>query len=351
MSLEGLGNINTRNDSCTITGPLESSTNGQVFIEDKRLLADGSVMFETSEQYTEYLASWLKGTGVANTDETTIDWYGFKGIKASVIGDKQNQVYVVVGSLTLENLRQLIVNMEAYNPKHNVSTVAVCFCDLTQAETARAKALDIEITGNEGIREINNAITSRLPYLSLSDKFENKLAKALNNKYRQSNESITPNTVTSSFGFNGLSELGKSVTDAFKEGFNQLKGSVTSAVAAVAPLKHNNNTQCLTQGNNTQAIESIEGASQESVYANGEPEVIIEDKNEIKNTDTEIVTPGTLDKPTTNLTKQMVGQDIVTPGTMDKEYQTTYEKADQGFVVDTQGEVVENNDKVSLTKE
>lgn len=343
QGLEGLGNINTKNDSCTITSPLMTSES-LTFVEDQRLLSNDKERFKDLSEYVDYLYTWLQNSGVVDISNGITDWYGFKAIQAVVINDREKQKYMVVGCITLENIQQLILNIENSNPKPSIPTVAICFYDSMYAESQRAKAIDMEVVGNESIREINGAITSSLPYLSIGKRFENKLAKALNDKYRSDNTAVVT-TFTSE-----LTETGNSIISSFKEGLNQLTSSVQSAVGICQSTIRNKGLTS-TEKEKLQLTDQLKDSIDVRQEGMVTPEVIIEKSGDT--TTENRATPGTLDGPSVILTKQQTGEDIVTPGTMDKINQTTYEPAEQGFVVNTTAVVRDSDEKivVSLDKE
>lgn len=348
QGLEGLGNINTKNDSCTITSPLMTSE-CSTFVEDKRLLSNDKERFKNLSEYADYLYTWLQNSGVVDVSNGITDWYGFKAIQTVVINDRENQKYMVVGCITLENVQQLILNIENSSPKPSIPTVAICFYDSMYAESQRAKAIDMEVVGNESIREINGAITSSLPYLSIGKRFENKLAKALNDKYRSDNTAVVT-TFTSE-----LTETGNSIISSFKEGLNQLVSSVQGAVGICQSVVQNKGLPNTEKEKLKLPDSQVVDKPKDSISVEQDnmmvPEVVIE-KSEDTITENR-ATPGTLDGQSVILNKQQTGEDIVTPGTMDKINQTTYEPAEQGFVVDTTAVVRDSEEKivVSLDKE
>lgn len=347
QGLEGLGNINKVNESCTITSPLMTNS-GTTFVEDKRLLVAELEKFGSADEYTNYLYEWLQRSGVVDVSNGITDWYGFKAIQTVVVNDRENQKYMVVGCVTIENVQKIIVTIENSSPKPSIPTVAICFSDSLYAESSRGKAIDVEVMGNEAIREINSAITSTLPYISVGKRFENKIAKALNAKYKSTNGNCT-NNITSD-----LSDAGNSIVSSFKEGINQLAGSIQGAIGFVQTTVKNKSLASIekeilqlpengaTEGVVTGVPVDNAMTSQEGVVMS---EVSIEKQEQAEPENR--ATPGTMDGPSVILTKQQTGEDIVTPGTMDKVDQTEYEPAEQGFIVETTAEVQDSSSDIS----
>ena len=365
--LEGLGNINTRNDSCTVGTPLQS--NDFVTVKaDNRLLSNDISQFSSTEQFGNYLIDWFQKTGVVEiteVDTTTKQLVGGYSAFGAVLEPDVNTRYCIVGCLTIDNVRNLISSIDRSTIMPNSRIVAICFADAIQMEKNKAKKINMEIIGNETIREINSAITSSLPYIASNNSFGYKIASTLNGKYRADNRG--------NFGgiANNLSSASGSIVNSFKEGFTQLKDSVVGAVNSLGGVKkqlglgtsENSNNAIPQIGGNeeiTKEQETIQRVTQNEqiimpkTMANIEPEVMtseqsIEPEVTIEKPSEDVpygtdLTPGTLDGPKADLTKQMIGEDIVTPGTLEKENETEYEKVEETF--ETTGVVVETDTTV-----
>ena len=310
--LDGLGIINTKNDSATVGSPLQSATGG--INADTRLLDLGLTVSQTDE-FTEYVKNWAGNTGVAqlyNCEPSLANVGGAFGLKLDC---DESIVYNIVPCADSELAKQIYQSLTS--GEHTQKCVLVCPHTFEYNDIRKGLSLGVELLGYNEAQEINSAITSPVTYLAVGESFVHKISKALNSIYCKHNSEMAMNRVKETFTGDGNGTGG--IAEALKQGFDQLKSSVLGAVG--------NKSDFYIQQKEKIRLPDITSSETNGVTIEQEENFSVPEYGTN-------ITAGTMggDEYTPSLAES--GEDIVTCGTLSRDENTIY----------TTGEEVESTD-------
>ena len=324
-NFNGLGIVNTKNDSCTVGTPLSTDQFANVK-KDDRLIETDSTIFTDVGVFSEYIRNWFMKTGVVNISEVTDvcvcenSQYSF-GV--TMLSDASRCTYIVVPTLSADRTVEVVNRLKASATKPNNVVVCISYGFIPDDMKRLCHSIGIQIIDNNEIYDINGAICSTMPYLGVGNRLHNKLAKELNAVYKVANKQ------QDTFQ-DDIKSIGSDFVNSFKEGFGQLKESLFSAIGIGDTLA--NKTPKAIEGGNTPNIPaSFTPNTPNTSNTMSTPEF---------GTD---ITPGTMAGPELEYDERRCGDDIVTPGTLDKP------EIAGGNVIHVQGVVLDKAEEVSET--
>jgi len=271
--LEGLGVLNSGSKGGTVETPTDILHKNPM---DSRLFEVDCNKFESMTGFADYTKNWFTQTGVMQISDADMNFAQSIGhmqlFNAVVLNDQASTVYTIAPCYdysTAKNFIQAVSNVQN-RPTNKI--IVIAYFNFNQTDTDMAKSMGIELFGYDAMYDVNNAITSSMTYLSVGSNFYNKLAKQLNNKYKSSNGSIG-----SSAGAD-MSGVGNDIASSFKEGFEQLKGSITGLFAGLGSKK-NQPQQTMVQPQQTMVDDTIqEPDSNVQPFVNNDTPVVSIDK-------------------------------------------------------------------------
>jgi len=187
--------------------------------------------FSTLDSYYTYLRQWFNNTGIVTVQDTT------ETIKAKLnyaymfdigFANSGNKTHAVVACHDIEAAKSFLSNCRA--GKFSEPALLFCFYNFDNSDKRIAANNNIELVGISEMYDLNNAITSVFGGLSIGNTLLGRIQKGLRDKFKNQR----PITDVAQ---NSVSEAGEGLMSAISDGFEQLKGSLMSALAAVGAGK------------------------------------------------------------------------------------------------------------------
>ena len=347
--LQGLGILNTKNDSATVGSPLQTVTNSVNI--DTRLI-DLSMALSQSDGFAKYVRSWAENTGVATLCDCEQSVMSIPGVFGLKLLSEETAVYNIIPCDNIEVARQIYQTLTSGSNTHTHKCVLVCPYTFEFNDIRKGSSLGVELLGYNEAQEINSAITSSMPYLAVGSTFVHKICKSLNSVYSKHNSDMALNRVKEAFTGDVGGDGG--IIGSFKQGFGQLKSSVLGALGSKSDINTSEKEKLiLPEMNNENQYNGNEGVTIEQTPS-----------FDVPNYGTNI-TAGTMGGDERIPSPAESGEDIVTCGTMSKNENEIYvageevstpvnvniEKIAEAEVVEQVNSVaVENTVTVSLDK-
>lgn len=224
MSLEGLGNLNVSNSLSSYSSP--NGMNGQPVIDQSRLSCN-TVQFNCAADYNRHIKDWFsKCTAVSVYESDSSVTMALQPSQVFNISVENDTVpYIVIPAINESVAADCVIKLD--NIRNDGSSlsrtmkVLVCPKVFTPEEKEEVRGLNIEVAGMTEMSDIDSASRGQYRNNYAPSSFMDKICRTLAYKFNAEH-----GTIGQSSGY-GLDSIGSNLGEAFNEGFNDIKNSLS----------------------------------------------------------------------------------------------------------------------------
>lgn len=224
MSLEGLGNLNVSNSLSSYSSP--NGMSGQPVIDQSRLSCN-TAQFNCAADYNRHIRDWFsKCTAVSVYESDSSVTMALQPSQAFNISVENDTVpYIVIPAISESVAADCVIKLD--NIRNDGSSlsrtmkVLVCPKVFTPEEKEEVRGLNIEVVGMTEMSDIDSASRGQYRNTYAPSSFMDKICRTLAYKFNAEH-----GTIGQSSGY-GLDSIGSNLGEAFNEGFNDIKNSLS----------------------------------------------------------------------------------------------------------------------------